>query len=276
VTRTSRLRRIGLIAAFAAVVFGGVGLERARAGGEGPRLVRLTVRSAAVPGPQRITLVLPRQGRPQGLLVLLHARGGSDTTPLTPAFLEAVRDLGPEAPAIAIPAGNRTSFWHDRANGAWGRFVMRTVLPRALAVSGADPGRVAIGGISMGGFGAYDLARLHPGRFCAVGGHSAAIVPRRTDAPPGAFDGDADFARHDLLALAASRPAAWAGRLWLDVGDDDPFAPGDRAFAAALRRGGVPLAFHVWSGGHDGRYWGAHWDDYLRFYADALASCSRR
>jgi hypothetical protein len=26
-------------------------------------------------------------------------------------------------------------------------------------------------------------------------------------------------------------------------------------------------------GGHDGDYWGAHYDDYLRFYAQALKNC---
>jgi S-formylglutathione hydrolase FrmB len=58
--------------------------------------------------------------------------------------------------------------------------VLDEVIPKALTVLHADPRRVAIGGISMGGFGAYDLARLDPGRFCAVGGHSAAIWPAFT------------------------------------------------------------------------------------------------
>jgi S-formylglutathione hydrolase FrmB len=40
---------------------------------------------------------------------------------------------------------------------------------------------VAIGGISMGGFGAYAIARLDPGRFCAVGGQSAALYPGTGD-----------------------------------------------------------------------------------------------
>ena len=26
-------------------------------------------------------------------------------------------------------------------------------------------------------------------------------------------------------------------------------------------------------GGHDGDYWNAHWGEYLRFYAGALAKC---
>jgi len=40
----------------------------------------------------------------------------------------------------------------------------------------------------MGGLGAYDLARLDQGRFCAVGGHSPAIWFTYRDAEAGAFD----------------------------------------------------------------------------------------
>jgi hypothetical protein len=32
---------------------------------------------------------------------------------------------------------------------------------------------------------------------------------------------------------------------------------------------------HVWPGKHGSRYWRAHMAQYLRFYADALASCGR-
>jgi hypothetical protein len=48
--------------------------------------------------------------------------------------------------------------------GAWGAYVLREAIPAALKRTGADPQRVAIG-ISMGGFGALDLARISPGRF---------------------------------------------------------------------------------------------------------------
>ena len=31
--------------------------------------------------------------------------------------------------------------------------------------------------------------------------------------------------------------------------------------------------FHLWEGGHDRDYWKEHLDEYLGFYADALAHC---
>ncbi len=148
---------------------------------------------------------------------------------------------------------------------------MKEVIPQVQAHTGVDPSRVAVGGISMGGFGALHLARLHRKAFCAVGGHSPALWTSADQTAPGAFDGAADFDRHDVIRAARR----FAGqRVWIDAGDADPFQPGDRAFVAALRaRGQHPSVHTVWSGGHDGDYWNAHWRDYLRFYGRALAGC---
>jgi S-formylglutathione hydrolase FrmB len=133
-------------------------------------------------------------------------------------------------------------------------------------VRAAAAAALAIGGISMGGFGAFDIAFHHPRRFCAVGGHSPAIWQAAGETAPGAFDGADHFRRNDVIAMArAKRPAL---RAWIDSGDRDPLVAGARLLAAAL---GIPK--RTWSGGHDSAYWRAHYDDYLRFYASALARC---
>ncbi|MGI8624734.1 MAG: alpha/beta hydrolase, partial [Solirubrobacteraceae bacterium] len=154
---------------------------------------------------------------------------------------------------------------------AWGRHVVDEVIPRVVERAGADGSRVALGGISMGGFGAFDLARLHPGRFCAVGGHSPALWTSARQTAPGAFDGAADFRRHDVIAGASRLKDE---KLWIDAGDADPFQPGDRAFVAALRRHRIAITVHTWSGGHEGAYWNRHFASYLRFYARRLAACA--
>jgi S-formylglutathione hydrolase FrmB len=181
-------------------------------------------------------------------------------------FLAALAGLGRRAPAVVFPDGADHSYFHNRRDGSWDDYVMREAIPAALRHLRADPRHVAIGGISMGGFGAFDIAFHHRGRFCAVGGHSPAIWGTAGETAPGAFDDAADFGRNDVVSFArARRPAP---RVWLDSGDCDPFVPGDRLLAAAL---GVRK--HTWSGGHDGAYWRSHYDDYLRFYASALARC---
>jgi enterochelin esterase-like enzyme len=152
--------------------------------------------------------------------------------------------------------------------------VIHEVIPQALRRLHADPRRVAIGGISMGGFGAYDIARLDPGRFCAVGGHSAALWASGGETAAGAFDDGEDFARHDVIGAAEASSDPYSRKsLWLDVGTEDPFRTADTRLAHELREKGEDVSFHVWPGGHEGSYWRRHWNEYLRFYANALARC---
>jgi S-formylglutathione hydrolase FrmB len=249
--------------------------------GAGDRIeaTQMSVRSEAVGADLGVSVLAPsRPADPRGkrpLLVFLHGRGGSDGTFVrNPAVLSALSKLGSRAPIVAFPDGGDHSYWHDRAEGAWGRYVMREVIPTVSRRFGVDPHRIAIGGISMGGFGAYDLALLHPRRFCAVGGHSPALWFTSGETAPGAFDGAGDFHRNDVVGTVRREADAFAGlRVWNDYGDADPFRAYDEGFVAALRADGATLSAHSWPGGHDNAYWNAHWPAYLHFYANALAHC---
>ena len=241
------------------LVLGGCGADE-----QGAEVSSYEIDSKAVGRSLDQRLVLPDgegDGRP--LLIFLHGRGGDEESELRDPFYAALEDLGDDAPVVVFPDGGFDSYWHDRRSGSWGRYVADEVLPRALRESGADPKRVAIGGISMGGFGAYDIARLHPDRFCAVGGHSAAIWTKAAQTAPDAFDDAKDFERHDLVE-AARKGTFRPRRLWLDRGNSDPFVPGNDALAAAL--GVEPRRY---PGTHQRGYWDGHWDEYLKFYASA-------
>jgi enterochelin esterase-like enzyme len=129
-----------------------------------------------VHGKMPLTLVTPAAGgahRP--LLVFLHGLYYNNDSQLTDQMFAALHALGPRAPDIAFPYGDQ-SWWVNSASGAWASYVLDEVIPKALKVLHADPRRVAIGGTSMGGFGAYAIARLEPGRFAP----SAATPPPST------------------------------------------------------------------------------------------------
>lgn len=245
----------------------------------GATLAHFTLHSRMLHRSLKETTVVPAgggSGRP--LLVFLHGKGedGEDSNVSNELFA-GLAALGSRAPDVVFANGGDDSYWHDRADGPWGSSLVDELIPAAVKRLHADSRRVAIGGVSMGGYGAYDVARLHPGRFCAVGGHSAAIWLQGGDSAPGAFDDAEDYARHDVLAAARHDPKGYGPiPLWLDVGDQDPFRQADTAFATALRAGGADLTFHVWPGQHEGDYWRSHMKTYLRFYADALASCHGR
>ena len=183
------------------------------------------------------TLVTPPGGGDgRALLVFLHGYGGTPSDTLSPVFVSALRKLGDRAPVVVLPEGD-IGWWHDRKEGKWGSYVLDEVIPAALARSGADQDRIAIGGISMGGFGALDLGRLR--KFCAVGGHSPAVFEPGSDDISFGFDNAADFKRHDLIEIARKR-SPYDAPVWIDIGDAGPAPPGGvapRPRATSSRRG---------------------------------------
>ena len=236
---------------------------------QGSRIVHFTIHSGFVHESLSETAVVPPGKGRRGLLVFLHGRGSSPDDLLWTELSTGLRSLGRRAPIVLLANGGDHSYYHNRRDGKWRSYVMREVIPGALKKVHADAGRVAIGGVSMGGFGALDLARLAPGRFCAVGGHSAALWRTGGETAPGAFDDAEDFARHDLFAAARRGNPYGKTRVWMDVGTADPFRSADTSFAGLLRSHGARARFHIWSGSHGPTYWRAHVGGYLRFYADA-------
>jgi S-formylglutathione hydrolase FrmB len=243
---------------------------------QGAKVVHFTLDSAILDRKLRQTAVIPpaTSGRDRPLLVFLHGRRADEDSNLDGEMFAALQRLGRRAPVIVFPNGGDHSYWHDRADGRWRAYVENEVILQAQQRFGTDTGRVAVGGISMGGFGAYDLALRSRRRFCAAGGHSPALWTSAAQAAPEAFDDAADFARNDVVGAARSHPRRFSRQpLWLDAGTRDLFDPGDRAFVKALRAGHLRISVHRWRGRHERSYWRAHWGAYLRFYARALARC---
>ena len=144
---------------------------------------------------------------------------------------------------------------------------MVRLVPCLVSLGGGGPGRRH----HLAHFpGALDIARLHPGRFCAVGAHSPALWQTGGETAPGAFDDAQDFARHDVIAAIRRSPHRFGDTpVWMDAGRSDPFLPGDRALDRASDR----IRLRTYPGAHEGAYWRAHYGAYLRFYAAALARC---
>ena len=211
--------------------------------------MRFTLRSRFVHRTLHEVRVLPaRHG--DWTLVLLHGYGAGPSQFLGQPFFDTLAALGPRAPVVLLLDGGRDSYWHDRADGKWASMVLEEAIPRR--------GRVAIGGISMGGYGALLLGSRH--RFCAVAVQSPALWTSAAQTAPGAFDDAGDYARNDVFELRPPRP------LWIALGASDPFREAALAYA---RRAGVTA--HVSPGGHDAGFWDAHMPALLRFTARACA-----
>jgi hypothetical protein len=113
----------------------------------------------------------------------------------------------------------------------------------------------AIGGISRGGFWAFNIAFRFPQMFNAVGGHSAFF-------DPGHFP-----AEYNPLDLARTAAGIDTLRIWLDRGVDDYAFYGLDLMNDALRTRGVPFEYIIYpEGTHEDAYWSDHLTDYLTFY----------
>ena len=153
--------------------------------------------------------------------------------------------------------------------------MLEELIPALVDRFEIEPERIAIGGISMGGFGAY---RHRPPAARSCSARSAATPPPsgRTprDTAPGAFDDDDDFDRHDVIAAVGPPADPLAGkRVWLDVGDEDPFDDATRLSGRRSTRAAPRSRLHVGDGGHESSYWNSNWSRYMQFYARALKEC---
>jgi S-formylglutathione hydrolase FrmB len=220
------------------------------------RLVHFTLHSRLTHRDlHEILVVPPRHGR--WMLVLLHGYHASPSQFLTQPFFDTLAALRTRAPEVLLLDGGADSYWHNRADGRWGSMVLREGIPAGTARTHAR--RVAIGGISMGGYGAL-LLGSRDRRFCAVGAQSPALWLSAGDTAPGAFDNAQDYARNDVFRLRTPHP------LWIDLGASDPFRTATLTYA---RRVGVRA--HIRPGGHDAALWNAFTPKFLRFFARACA-----
>ena len=148
------------VACLLAVVVAGWGASTA----DGVTVERYSLKSRFVHRTLPQAGVLP-PGSPRGrpLLVFLHGRGADgQEANANRDFYRALARQGSRAPAVVFPSGTVASYWHRRHSGDWARYVLDEVIPEAARRLHADPSRVAIGGISMGGYGAFEVARRRP------------------------------------------------------------------------------------------------------------------
>lgn len=213
---------------------------------------------------------------------VLHGGSGLNTEWVDYGLLDAADRLmgSGEIPPfiIVLPQGDQ-EYWVDHvldrsigANGEkWGTYTAREVVPtidsRYRTI--ASPSARAIGGLSMGGHAAMQLALNFPGIWGAIAATSPSLRPEG-DAPTYLGFG-VDFAARDPLALIRSKPElarqyAW----WIDVARTDPWLRPATHIHDALAALGIPHEWNTPPGDHSATYWSDHVEDYLRFYASVL------
>ena len=175
---------------------------------------------------------------------------------------------------VVMPEGGR-SFYCDSALGRWEQHLLDTIdlVDRVLPTIKTAAGR-AIGGLSMGGYGAMKMALKHPDRFTSVAAHSSCFdmvgdqelrgVPELQRMFPGGVvpPGDDCFALARALAKRRGRRPA----LRFDCGTEDFLLRHNRAFHAHLQQLRLAHEYVEHPGAHSWEYWDEHVDAALRFH----------
>jgi enterochelin esterase-like enzyme len=211
------------------------------------------------------------------VLYLLHGNGGNYTEwsdSFLPEQIDRMIVAGAVQPMIVVmPDDGETTYFANWDNGPrWGDYIAEDV------VSTIDqryrtmrrPAARAIGGLSMGGLGALNLAFQHPDVFGVVGAHSPSV---RLEPDPNLwFLTGQNFWEHNPIWLAQHQPGLDSLKVWLDAGTDDVWLPNIDAVRATLVAEGLHVEWHEYVGPHEAEYWIDHVPDYLRFYSTALGN----
>lgn len=245
-------------------------------------------------GKQTTTQVLlPDVGKPPfATFYLLHGRSDDHTIWLRRTRLEVYAARYPLI--IVLPDGHR-GFYTDNVDGlAWAKHIGEELPAMIERHFQARPARAAraIGGLSMGGYGALRVGLGYADRFCSINSHSGAVgwgrfrdgVTREQEAKRLGWDAfvRAEMRRifgvkalrggpHDPVPYA--RKAKRAGRLpglLIDCGVDDFLIESNRDFARDLEEAKIPHIYREFPGAHDWDYWDLHIREALEFHAKNL------
>ena len=169
---------------------------------------------------------------PLPLILFLHGRGESGDDGLAPTTVgigPAIERDPDRFPALVVfPQASLTYGWR-----AWNLLAAVATLDDAEQTYDVDLDRVYVTGLSMGGFGTWAVAALHPNRF-------AAVVPIC-----GGFDGTTtQMPRHEAAMLLAGVPQ------WAFHGDADDVVTVDhsRRMVEALRAAGSNIRYTEYPG----------------------------
>jgi S-formylglutathione hydrolase FrmB len=210
---------------------------------------------------------------PYPALLQLHGAGDDHSSwferSMLPEYLERYPFI------VVTPAGD-LSFWTNfgiKGRGtAYEDYLIEDLMPEVERLFPVRPGRWAIGGLSMGGYGAIRLGLLYPDRFASIYAHSSAVwgAERWKERYPVVSAEDLALADINPYADGAvdapDRPA-----LAFDCGLDDELLTDNRAFHQHLQEIGYPHIYREFPGGHTWDYWNTHVQEALQRHAEVMA-----
>jgi S-formylglutathione hydrolase FrmB len=193
---------------------------------------------------------------------------------------------------VAIPNG-ATSFYVNTRDGSekWEDMILKEFIPMVESAYRVNASRNTrgISGVSMGGYGALQIAMKHPDLFGSVSSHSAVLLKdlsaakvadRRIAMFQSLFDKIYGI-NQDLTYWEANNPMSLAKdtkkfnglKIYFDCGTEDNygFDVGTRELDEMLTKAGYPHEAHLYPGRHGWDYAMEHTNESLLFHWKAFS-----
>jgi S-formylglutathione hydrolase FrmB len=162
---------------------------------------------------------------------------------------------------VILPDGATSAYldWHthsDRLNRQnYETMIVEDLWNEVHRNYNVDDQKWAIGGLSMGGYGAMRLGLRHPDKFSSIWAHSAAFVIGDHVDAVGLGDIE-DASVHDLAPKVKDRSDLPV--ISFDCGVEDDLIESNRDFHKLLNDLGIDHHYAEHPGGHTWEYWDEH------------------
>lgn len=258
-----------------------------------------SVKSKYVPGPVAYCAVLPpsydsQPARKFPVLYFLHGLGGDQTFLVGSGGWNLITDAQESkqiSEFVVITPQADSSFYINSKDGRvrYDDFFVRDFIPQMekhFRLLGTRAER-AIGGVSMGGYGALRFAFKYPQMFVAVVAHMPALLEQlpqgSSQAGLTSYLGPAFGRPLDEAYWKANSPFVFARtgnlaslKIYFDCGDQDDFGfdAGTRALDKLLTARHIPHTEHIYPGHHSWQFVAAHLEDSLKVVSSAFSEKS--
>lgn len=168
---------------------------------------------------------------------------------------------------IVCPDGFTDSWYFDavKPNDSmyYASFFVNQLMPWVDSVYKTNDKKHYISGLSMGGYGALYLYLHYPDRFAAVASSSGAVsfthplmqnfgIDKRLGLYP---SNTKQWKQMSVLSLVKSKKLSKEHRIYLDIGDKDPFLKDNQTLMDYLKTTQASAQLKIMEGGHNKSYW---------------------
>lgn len=217
------------------------------------------------------------------LLLMLHGYGGSHLADWTQA--DTVKMLADRHGVITVWVDGNVLAWGESIPGWYINspavpsaqmedYIIKELIPHVESRYRCS-GQRFIGGISMGGFGAFHLAASYPGTFRAAAAFSAIYSLykyRRIDALKKLVGGDDKWSKGMYNVIRQIRRSSGTDYYFI-VGDEERGALYDNfSLKLAMEKYAVPNEFRIYQGDHTNNFWRVYLQEMMEFFARRIES----